>query len=103
MSEFLSPILEQGWYMSAIECIATATVYATCLAAGVLVVRSAVGRWLAPRYRHALWLLVAVRLLLPVAPESRFSLHRLWLDQLTQQAEMAPWPLAVDTAYAAPI
>ncbi len=101
ISEFPFLILERGWYTSAVEWIATATAYAACLAVVVLIVRLAFGRWLAPRYRHALWLLVALRLFLPVAPESRFSLHRLWLDQFTQQAATVPLPMAVDLALSA--
>lgn len=102
MSGFLFSILNQDWFTFAVECVTLATAYAACLAAIVLVVHLAVGRWLAPRYRHALWLLVALRLFLPVAPESRFSLHRVWLDQFITQTEAVPWPMPVDTAYAEP-
>src|SRR5882672_9153545 len=83
MSDFLYQILNHDWFTFAVECVAMASACAARLAAVVLAIRLAAGRWLAPRYRHALWLLVALRLFLPVAPESRFSLHRLWLDALT--------------------
>ena len=36
------------------------------------------GNRLSPRWRHLLWLLVAVRLLMPVLPESSFS-WQAWL------------------------
>ncbi len=98
MSAYVFSILEQDWFTFSVECVALAAAYAACLAAVVLVVRLAVGRWLAPRYRHALWLVVAVRLFLPIAPESRFSLHRLWLDRVTERAETVAVPMAEDTA-----
>ena len=42
----------------------------------VLLVQAALGRRLPPRWRYALWLLVAVRLLMPVGPPSPLSLFR---------------------------
>ena len=43
----------------------------------VLAVQAMLGRRLPPRWRYALWLLVAVRLLMPVGPPSPLSLFRL--------------------------
>ncbi len=89
MSDFLCQILNHDWFTFAVECVAMASACAACLAAVVLAVRLTAGRWMAPRYRHALWLVVALRLFVPVAPESRFSLHRLWLDALTAYTDSA--------------
>ena len=35
-------------------------------------------RWIAPRFRYLMWALVAVRLAIPIAPASPFSLQQLW-------------------------
>lgn len=43
----------------------------------ILLVQRGLGRWLAPRWRHALWLLVMARLVWPCYPESRWSLFNL--------------------------
>jgi bla regulator protein BlaR1 len=43
----------------------------------VLAMRAVLGRRLAPRWRHALWLLVVLRLALPVVPSSPTSLFNL--------------------------
>jgi beta-lactamase regulating signal transducer with metallopeptidase domain len=47
-------------------------------------------RQLAPRWRHALWLLVVLRLALPLAPESRVSLFN-WLQS---PVSLSPTPTA---------
>jgi beta-lactamase regulating signal transducer with metallopeptidase domain len=49
---------------------------ASLLAILVLAVQAALGRRLNPRWRHALWLLVLLRLILPTLPESNLSLYR---------------------------
>lgn len=59
-----------------------AWLFATTLKGSVVIVlvalaQLAVGRRVQARWRHALWLLVVVRLLLPVAPASRWSLFNL--------------------------
>ena len=51
---------------------------ATALAAVVLLVQWSVGRRLSARWRHALWLLVFARLLLPALPLARCSVYH-WL------------------------
>ena len=48
------------------------------LVAAVLLVTALVGRRLSPAYRYALWLLVAVRLALPVLPASEWSVFNLF-------------------------
>lgn len=47
---------------------------ATVLVAVMLLLQRLLRRWLTPRWRHALWLIVVARLLLPVAPASSWSL-----------------------------
>jgi beta-lactamase regulating signal transducer with metallopeptidase domain len=47
---------------------------AGCLAVMVIVIELLFGRWLAPKYRRILWLMVAVRLILPIAPSSSLSM-----------------------------
>src|SRR5688500_2427607 len=72
--------------MSWIEHFAVAALgwlWHTTLAAGVLVaialvLQAALGRWLTPRWAYALWLLVALRLIVPVVPESRFSIWNIY-------------------------
>lgn len=49
-----------------------------CLLIGlILALQAALGRWLAPRWRHALWLILIVKLALPIAPASSLSLYNL--------------------------
>ncbi len=52
--------------------------HAAAAAGVVLVGRAAVGRAVPGRWRHALWAVVLVRLLMPAAPTSRASLFNLW-------------------------
>ncbi len=54
---------------------------AAVLALIVLALQSLLGRWLTPGARHALWLIVAIRVLLPVLPASSWSIFN-WLPQL---------------------
>lgn len=56
------------------EWLVQATVQASVLAAAILLVQRALGRWLSPSWRYGLWLLVLVRLLLPAVPSSPMSL-----------------------------
>ncbi len=51
--------------------------HAAILAAAIWVLQRTVCRRLPPRWRYGLWLVVLVRLLLPIAPESRLSLFNL--------------------------
>jgi len=48
------------------------------LALIMLLVDLTVGKRMAPRFRCLLWMLVVVRLVMPVAPESSLSVHNLW-------------------------
>ncbi|HTU26563.1 MAG TPA: M56 family metallopeptidase, partial [Pirellulales bacterium] len=60
----LPPLLRAAWQ-------------AGWLAAGVWVVSLLCGRWLAPRWRFALWMVVFVRLAAPVLPSAPWSIFRL--------------------------
>jgi beta-lactamase regulating signal transducer with metallopeptidase domain len=68
-------------------CLFTASWEASVLALVVLGIQGIFGARLNPRWRHALWLLVILRLILPVLPESALSLF--------QFAPPAPTALAV--------
>src|SRR5881628_2110819 len=61
-------------FASAFAGVARASWQACVLAALVLLARRAFGARLSARWRYNLWLLVLVRLVLPVTPASRFSL-----------------------------
>jgi beta-lactamase regulating signal transducer with metallopeptidase domain len=50
------------------------TTEAAAIALLVLIIQTAAGRWLTPAWRHRLWFLVVVRLILPVTPASSMSL-----------------------------
>ncbi|MGE3311217.1 MAG: M56 family metallopeptidase [Limisphaerales bacterium] len=63
--------------------------HAAILAAVVWLLERSVLRKLSPRWRYGLWLLVFVRLLLPIAPASSFSLYNL--------VELAPKTVAAVT------
>lgn len=54
--------------------VATTSFQAAVLVVLILVARWALGKWLSPGWRSALWLLVLVRLALPAAPQSDLSL-----------------------------
>lgn len=83
------------WSRLGFEWALGAGIAAVPLAAVVLVLQLAVGRWLSPRQRSLLWGIVLLRLLLPVAPESNFSLQNLWpargmIQQMADAREVAP-------------
>src|SRR5690242_5171273 len=50
---------------------------AALVVAMVLLLRRAASPFLGPRWRHALWGLVLLRLIMPVAPQSRFSVMQI--------------------------
>ena len=50
-------------------------------------------RRLTPLWRHALWLLVVARLLLPVTPSSPWSLYNYWNLDPSKSTEMQTAPL----------
>ncbi len=57
--------------------VVDATVKSSVLIVLVAVAQLAIGNRIAARWRHALWLLVILRLLVPVAPSSRWSVFNL--------------------------
>ncbi len=54
--------------------VVEATVLGSVFAVFVLTIQWVIGRKLGPAWRHTLWLLVLLRLVIPVFPESRFSI-----------------------------
>src|SRR6478609_1762910 len=71
---------------------------ASVLAIVVLVIQKMLGRRLGGRGRFALWAVVLVRLLLPVMPESRFSVFNLAKTRATE----VPKPV-VEASIVAPV
>jgi beta-lactamase regulating signal transducer with metallopeptidase domain len=59
------------------EAVWRASWQASVLAGLVLAIQLTIGRRLAPRWRHAMWMLVFVRLALPVVPSSPLSVFNL--------------------------
>ncbi|MDA1275445.1 MAG: M56 family metallopeptidase, partial [Verrucomicrobia bacterium] len=57
-------VLKSSWQAAALVCL-------------VLIVQGILGRNLSARWRYGLWFLVLVRLLVPVLPESAFSIYNL--------------------------
>src|SRR5512143_776640 len=68
---------------------------ASVLISLVLLLQGIVGRWLTPRLRYALSLLVLCRLLLPVAPSSSLSMENLLAPTPRPSQSSPPAPLAV--------
>lgn len=86
----------QGVLETVFSWVWTASWQASVLALLVLLLQVTLGRWLNPRWRYALWLLVLARLLLPALPESAFSLFQFAPAPvvLAPIIEPAPIPLA---------
>jgi beta-lactamase regulating signal transducer with metallopeptidase domain len=87
-----------------------ATWQASVLAALVVAVQLIVGRRLSARWRHAMWMLVLVRLALPVIPSSPLSMFNLAPKQapvvvapVTMDIEAAPIPRGVSSAAVPPL
>jgi len=77
---------------SIFQWLLSASLRASVLALAVLGLQLALGRWLPARWRHALWLPVVLVLLVPMLPESRFSVeNRFVAEPVIVQAE----PLSV--------
>jgi beta-lactamase regulating signal transducer with metallopeptidase domain/Tol biopolymer transport system component/5-hydroxyisourate hydrolase-like protein (transthyretin family) len=86
--EFPTPLLEG---------LLRASWQAAILVALVLLLLRLFRRWLAPRWRHALWLLVLARLLLPVTPAAAWSMFN-WLPGhagLLRAVDISPPPTTV--------
>ena len=65
---------------------------AAVLAALVLAAQALIGRRIPPRWRHAMWMLVLVRLALPVVPRSPFSVFNLAPTQREPSSRRATEP-----------
>src|SRR2546426_749927 len=68
VSHSLGAIFEWAWRTS---------LHASVLIVLVCLIQLAGGKWLAPRWRYALGVLVLVRLLMPAVPASAFSIFNL--------------------------
>ena len=53
------------------------TLAASLLVVVILTAQKLLSRWLTPQWRYLLWLLVFLRLVIPVAPGSPFSVYNL--------------------------
>src|SRR5688500_15693042 len=62
---------------------------ALVLVAIVAAVQVALGKWLAPRWRYALWMLVVARLLMPVLPGSPWSVFNVPVPRSADVASVA--------------
>jgi len=62
----------------------------------VLLVQTVLARWLTPRLRYALSLLILLRLLLPLAPPSPLSLQNLWPRATPPAPPPAAAPVVVE-------
>lgn len=80
MRELIKPF-EEG-----LEWVVVAAVMAVAVLILVWLVDKTAGRRLAPSFRYWLWMLVAVRLLMPVAPQSSLSVQQAW-DLLTWETQ----------------
>src|SRR3954463_1094981 len=76
--------------------------HASVLIGCVLLLRWTLGRRLPPQCFHLLWLLVALRLLAPLAPQSTWSVFRLLQPQPSQEevSHTPPWHTYTTTAAA---
>jgi beta-lactamase regulating signal transducer with metallopeptidase domain len=68
VAQFMEPIFDWTW---------TSSLYASVLILLVFLVQFAFGKWLPVRWRYLLGLLVLLRLILPAAPESKWSVFNL--------------------------
>lgn len=82
----MNPIETFHGAASALAWLASANAQAAVLTVVVLALRAALGRWLTPGWRGALWLLIALRLLVPLAIESRYSLAALGRQMAASRA-----------------
>lgn len=78
----------------ALAWLSQTTLAAAVLALIALVLQAICGRWLTPRWTYALWVLVALRSILPVVPESPFSISNIYASPQLLPSEM---PLAAVT------
>ncbi len=77
---------------SGLQAVLTASWQAAVLAVIVLATQSAMGRWLSPRWRYALWSVVVIRLMMPMAPGSALSVFNLFKSDPAPAVVVAPLP-----------
>ena len=75
-----------------LQIVLTASCQASLLAVIVLASQSILGRWLAPRWRYALWSVVVIRLVMPIAPGSTWSIFNLFSIDPAPTVIVAPPP-----------
>ena len=90
-TQFLTPVLARLAWISLQACVIVGL---------ILIVQAVLGDRLAPRWRYALWFLLAVRLAIPWAPASSLSVYNLfprdlWFVQSTSAEARAPVAKAV--------
>jgi len=96
MTAFLLPHTLPAWLAaSLVASLVGATIKGSIVIILVGTLQLVIGRRVQARWRHALWLLVLVRLLVPAAPSSRWSLFNLFPMSATVQP-----PLRIDAAAA---
>src|SRR5262245_23881699 len=80
------------WARPILEHVIRASWDATLLAALLLLLFWLTRERIAARWRYRLWLLLVLRLLLPVVPSSRLSVHNLWASQAPPAIVVVPAP-----------
>lgn len=87
-----------GWIGSVAAAVWSASLLGSVLIIAVAFIQFVVGKRLGPNWRFALWMIVLIRLLLPTAPESRFSVFnaRSWFDKQMATAPATPQVLVSD-------
>jgi len=71
------------------QMLLSVTGQASVLVLIVLMLHALMGRWLSPRWRYALWSVVVIRLMMPAAPGSPFSLFNLFTPDAVPRVELA--------------
>lgn len=78
-----------------LQIVLTASCQASLLALIILVSQSMMGRWLSPRWRYALWSVVLIRLMMPIAPGSTLSVFNLFRNDPVPTVTVVPQPLVL--------
>jgi beta-lactamase regulating signal transducer with metallopeptidase domain len=84
MNAFVS--IASVWFTT----LANLSLQAAFLCAIVYLVTKLIGRRIPPNWRALLWFLVIVRALIPIAPQTPFSLQNLFVNQAQMAREIAP-------------
>lgn len=75
-----------------LQIVLTISCQASLLAVIVLTSQSIMGRWLSPRWRYALWSVVVIRLVMPIAPGSTWSIFNLFSSDPVPTVIVPPLP-----------